>query len=124
MRVFGIVAICAALSGCVTTQEQIQADQQTRMETALTPWIGQSVASYVAVHGDPTTSVALNEHTTAFRWVMTGSSTGAVIPVMGTLMVVPPRQLQCMVAFQATTSAKTPQLKDFTITKYTWEGVC
>lgn len=105
-------------------QEQGAEEQQSRMADALHPWVGQSVASYAAEHGDPISSVALDDQSTAFRWVWSGQTNGAVVPMGGTMMVVPSRQLQCTVVFKATGRPKATALKDFTITGYKWEGAC
>jgi hypothetical protein len=53
------------LAACVTAQE-------SRMAEALKPWLGKSVASYVAIKGDPTSSVKLADRQNAFRRVLTG----------------------------------------------------
>lgn len=94
------------------------------MTGAMDKWIGQSVASYVGEFGNPTSSVKLDDQTSAFRWLYSGQGPGAVVPVMGTLMVVPPRQLQCTVVFKATSNVQNPELKDFTIKSYEWQGNC
>lgn len=98
--------------------------QREHMAAALDPFIGQSVASFVAERGDPTSSVKLAESESAFRWVMTGQGAGAVVPLSGSFVVVPPRQLVCTVTLTATTTAATPEFKDWIIKGYRWEGAC
>jgi len=121
-----LIAILAlvTLGGCTMDSQDASQAQQTRMSGALDGWVGQSVAAYVAEHGDPTSSVRLDNISSAFRWVILGSGAGAVVPVGQTMMVIPPRQLQCAVIFTGTTSVAKPDYKDFTITGYRWEGNC
>lgn len=113
-----LVTLIVCLAGCAA---QMQKD---KMSNALNPWLGETIASYVAAHGDPTSTVKLAEGKSAFRWVLTGQGAGGVVPVAGAMVVVPPRQLTCTVVFTATTSSKTPELKDWIINNSNWEGAC
>lgn len=96
------------------------------MADALDPYIGESVASYVADRGDPTSSVSLGDRKYAFRWVTSGEGAGAVVPIASSLVVVPPRQLTCTVTLMAATTsqATSPEFKDWIITGFRWEGGC
>ncbi len=102
------------------------AQQRDRMAQALDPYIDETVASYVADHGDPTSSVKLDDQTSAFRWVLSGTGAGALVPIAGSLVVVPPRQLVCTVTLTATKplGLANAEFKDWTITNYRWEGAC
>jgi hypothetical protein len=94
------------------------------MTGVLDPYIGGSIANYVADHGEPTSSVNLGNHETAFRWVITGQGAGGVVPIGSSLIVVPPRELVCTVSLTATTTAAVPEYKDWTVTGYKWQGAC
>jgi len=108
------------LGGCMSAQ------QSNRMAEALDPYIGQTVASYVAEKGDPASSVSLGERKYAFRWVFNVEGAGAVVPIASSLVVVPPRQLVCTVTLTAATTslATMPEFRDWIITGYRWEGAC
>jgi hypothetical protein len=56
--------------------------------------------------------------------VLTGQGAGAVVPMSGAMIVVPPRELVCTVTLRATTTAKAPELKDRIITGGSWQGSC
>ena len=113
-----LLVVALGVSGCAAQQ------QESRMTKALDRWIGQSVASFVAERGDPTSSVKLAERENAFRWVLTGQGAGGVVPIGDSMIIVPPRRLICTVTLTATTGAKNPELKDWIITKYSWQGAC
>ena len=76
---------CVALLGCASAAQQ----QTTKMETALTPWVGRSIGDYVAERGPPTTTIDLGDNKRAFQWQMTRQTPGAVVPLAGSLIVVP-----------------------------------
>ena len=86
--------------------------------------MGRSVAEFVADHGDPTSTVELSDHERAFRWVITGRGIGAVIPVGGSLVVAPPTQRLCTVSLRASTQSPNPELKDWIIQNWNWQGAC
>jgi hypothetical protein len=113
-----VIGCLPILSGCMTAQ------QHNRMAGALDQYIGQSVASYVADRGEPTSSVKLGDHESAFRWVITGQGAGAIVPIGTALVAVPPRQIVCSVSLTASTTAAVPEYKDWIITSYKWEGAC
>jgi hypothetical protein len=129
----------AALPGCNT--------QQSRMQSALDAYKGRSVAAFVADHGEPTSSVRLSDNESSFRWVITGSSVGAVIPMGGSLIVAPAGQRVCTVVLTASrrlqvlqrsyprlqaaipqdlliTNAPQTEYKDWTIVSWNWQGAC
>ena len=113
-----IFIIAVTLSGCAAQR------QQSRMKHALSAYIGTSVANFMAEHGTPTSSVELAPGRRAFRWVITGRGAGGIVPVAGSLVVVPPRDLVCTVTLTATTSAKVPAYWNWIITGYSWQGNC
>ncbi len=95
------------------------------MSNALNPWLGETIASYVAAHGDPTSTVKLAAGKSAFRWVLTGQGAGGDVPVAGATDVHPPRQLETWTAvFTATTSSKTPRIERLDNKQLELEGVC
>jgi hypothetical protein len=98
--------------------------QQQRMESSLNAYMGRSVAEFVADHGDPTSMVKLTDKESAFRWVITGRGVGAVIPMGTSLIVAPPTQRVCTVSLRATTQSPSPELKDWIIQSWNWQGAC
>lgn len=115
-RIFLIGVCVLLLADCNARQE--------RMQTALDAYVGRSVAEFVADHGDPTSSVKLSNTETAFRWVITGQGVGAVVPIGGSLIVAPPTQRVCTVTVRATTQTPNPELKDWIIQGWNWQGAC
>jgi hypothetical protein len=111
------LAAAALLGGCVTAQQQ-------QMKAALDPYVGQSVASFAALRGPPTSMVRTGDNEAAFRWVITGQGVGGIVPMGTSLVVVPAGPRVCTVALTATTAAKDPDLKDWTITNWQWQGAC
>lgn len=98
--------------------------QKQRMESSLNSYMGHSVAEFVADHGDPTSTVKLSDNESAFRWVIIGQGVGAVIPMGGALMVAPPTQRVCTVSLRATAQSPNPELKDWIIRGWNWQGAC
>jgi hypothetical protein len=115
-----IVTLCL-LSGCVADQQAIQA---TKMRDALTPYIGRSIADYVVDRGPPTTTVDLGGNKRAFQWQISGQTAGAVVPISGALIAVPPRQQTCMVSLVASARKQSPALSDWIIEDWRWNGAC
>lgn len=114
-----IFLTCSTLSGCATTGIPSQAVA----ESDLAAWIGKPVAAYAAINGAPTSSIAVDDKVTAFRWVTNGTSVGAVVPVGSNVIVAPPRTVECTVVFYAAPrSAGAKELRDFTITSYAADG--
>jgi hypothetical protein len=111
-----LLATSVVIVGCNT--------QQSRMESSLNAYLGRSVAVFVADHGDPTSTVKLSDNESAFRWVITGQGVGAVIPMGGSLIVAPPTQRVCTVSLRATTQSPSPELKDWIIQSWNWQGAC
>jgi hypothetical protein len=111
-----LLAAFAVLGGC--------SGQQQRMESSLNAYVGRSVAEFVADNGDPTSTVKLSDNESAFRWVITGRGVGAVIPMGGSLIVASPTQRVCTVSLRATTQSSNPELKDWIIQSWNWQGAC
>jgi len=110
------VAFVLALAGCN--------GQQQRMESSLNTYLGRSVAEFAADHGYPTSIVKLSDNERSFRWVITGQGVGAVIPVGGSLLVAPPTQRVCNVSVRAASQSPAPELKDWIIRSWNWQGAC
>ena len=115
-RILLFVASVVFLGGCNR--------QQQRMESSLNPYMGRSVAEFAADHGYPTSTVSLSDDESSFRWVITGQGVGAVIPVGGSLIVAPPTQRVCTVSLRAKTQSPQPELKDWIIQSWNWQGAC
>jgi hypothetical protein len=121
IQLFGCIVMFCLLSSCIADQQAIQA---TRMRDALTPYIGRSIADYVVDRGPPTTTVDLGGNKRAFRWQITGQTAGAVVPISGALIAVPPRQQTCMVSLVASAAKQSPALSDWIIEDWRWNGAC
>src|SRR5271156_6053278 len=90
------ISICVVLVGC--------ASQKTKMEGALNPWVGRSVADYVVERGPATTSIDLGGNKHVFQWQMTRLTPAAVVPLGGSLIAVPSQQESCMVSLVASSN--------------------
>jgi hypothetical protein len=112
------VVLAVALSSCVTTT------RQERMANALDEFVGESVASFVALHGEPTSFVKTGDNEAAFRWVITGPGVGGIVPIGNSLVVVPAGQRVCTIVLTAASKAKNPEYKDWAVTRWHWEGAC
>lgn len=107
----------ALLSGCITGQHE-------RMKNQLDPVVGDSIASFIALHGDPSTFVKTGDSQAAFRWVITGPGIGGVVPIGTSAIVVPAGQRACVVVLNASTKSATPEFKDWIIDSWQWQGAC
>ena len=118
IRAGAIIASSILLFGCA------EETQRNKMEAALSPWVGRSIADYVLSRGPPTNTVNLGPNKRGFQWVLTGVAPGGVAPIGGALITVPPRQQTCTVSFEAETRSANPALADWTITNWRWNGAC
>jgi hypothetical protein len=118
-RLLGISA-CFALAGCVSAAQQ----QATKMEAALNPWMGRSVADYVVQRGPPTNNIDLGANRRTFQWQMTRQTPAAIVPLSGTLIAVPSRQESCLVSLVAKSNTPAPTLSDWIIERWSWNGAC
>ena len=112
------------LSACLLFGGCAQQSQANKMEAALTPYVGRSIAEYVLDHGAPTTTLDMGTNKRAFQWQITGQSPGAIIPIGGSLVAVPPRQQTCMVSLIASTTKPSPLMSDWVIESWRWNGAC
>ena len=115
--------ISIILSACAPFQSQAPT-QQERMNIALSAWVGKSIAEHSAAKGNPTEIIKLNDTEAAFRWIITRQGPGGVMPIGGMMAVLPSQQLTCVVRFDAKTTKKQPELKDWIIMRHHWEGYC
>ena len=115
--------ISIMLSACAPTQSQVPT-QQERMNRVLSAWVGKSIAEHSASKGNPAEFIKLNDKEAAFRWIWTGQGPGGVMPIGRMMAVLPSQQLTCVVRFDAQTTKKQPELKDWIITRHYWEGYC
>ena len=115
-----MILACLALFGCVSAADQ----QNRKMDAALTPFVGKSVADFALAHGPPTNTIDMGLHKKGFQWVITGQTPGAVVPVGGTLVTVPSRQQTCRVSLVANSTKPSPALSDWIIESSQWNGDC
>ena len=114
-NILSLVIICGLfLGGC----------QHQRMTNSLDLYIGSSVAYFVADHGYPSSSVKLSDTESSFRWIITGQGIGAVVPLGNALVAIPPQQKVCTIDLRATSQSTWPELKDWTIRSWRWQGAC
>ena len=66
IRAGAIIASSILLFGCA------EETQRNKMEAALSPWVGRSIADYVLSRGPPTNTVNLGPDKRGFQWVLTG----------------------------------------------------
>jgi hypothetical protein len=114
-----IAGMAVGLVACATPESQ-----QARMKRLLDGAVGHSVAEYVAYKGYPTDSVDLSKTEKSFRWVMRATGNGAVVPIGGSFIVAPPRELVCTVILRAYSDAQNPTLADWKIMGWDWNGNC
>jgi hypothetical protein len=93
-----VLALCLALAGCASTTQQ----RQERMHTALTPYIGRTIADYAVDHGPPTNTVDLGPGKKGFQWLATQG---------------------CTVSIVAHATKPNPALSDWMIEHWRWQGV-
>jgi hypothetical protein len=94
------------------------------MDGALTPYVGRTVADFVLDRGPPTNTIDMGPNKRGFQWLVTAQTAGAVVPVSGMLVTVPPRQQSCSVSLIASTTKKSPALSDWIIESWRWNGEC
>lgn len=109
-------AIFCFLLGC--------ADQNQKMQSALDRYVGRSIADFALDRGPPTNTIDMGANKRGFQWQITGQSAGAVVPVSGMLVAVPPRLQTCIVSFAASTTKPSPALSDWIIESWRWNGAC
>jgi hypothetical protein len=115
---FAVMASAVAVGGCAA---QIQAK---KMDTALTPYVGKSIADYALDRGPPTNTIDMGGNKRGFQWVITGQSPAAVVPLNGALIAVPSHQQTCTVSLVASTTKPSPALSDWIIESWRWNGDC
>jgi hypothetical protein len=94
-----VTLLCFALAGCASAVQQ----RSERMHTSLTPYIGRTVADYALDHGPPTNTVDLGPSKKGFQWLTTKS---------------------CTVSIVAHATKPNPELSDWVIEHWRWQGVC
>jgi hypothetical protein len=95
-----------------------------KMQSALQPYVGRSIADFALDHGPPTNTIEMGGNERGFQWQITGQSAGAVVPVSGMLVAVPPQQRTCLVSFVASTTKPSPTLSDWIVESWRWNGAC
>jgi len=63
-------------------------------------------------------------HEFLFQWVITSQTPGAVVPLGGALVAVPPRQQTCMISLVASSNKPSPSMSDWIIESSQWNGAC
>lgn len=113
------------LAGCAQYQARAElAAQSQKMNSALAPYVGKSIADFVVNRGAPTSTIDLDHSHRMFSWTITGTRAGVVIPVGGIIVSRPPTEISCTVTFVAEGTTKNPSLRDWTILNYRWNGAC
>jgi len=111
---------CFALLGCASEAEQ----RQKNMDAALAPYLGKTVADYVLTRGPTTYTIDMGPSKRGFQWVITSQTPGAVVPLGGALVAVPPRQQTCMISLVASSNKPSPSMSDWIIESSQWNGAC
>ena len=93
-----ITLFCFTLAGCAAVQQRHE-----RMHTALTPYIGRTIADYVLDHGPPTNIVDLGSGKKGFQWLTTKTRTVSIV---------------------AHATKPDPALSDGVIEHWRWQGMC
>jgi hypothetical protein len=124
-----IIVFCAIsglwLLGCTAQEKaQMELQQKTKMESALTSYVGRSIADFMIDRGPSTSTIDLGDNKRAFQWKITGQTAGAVVPLSGMLVTVPPQQQTCTVSLIASTTKKSPAMSDWIIDSWRWNGEC
>jgi hypothetical protein len=114
------ISVCIVLLGCASAAEK----QTAKMEGALTPYVGRSIADYALDHGPPTSSIDMGGNRRGFQWQMTRQTPAAVVPLAGSLIAVPSRQESCMVSLVASSSKPDAALSEWIIENWRWNGAC
>ena len=115
MRAFlAVMASAVAVGGCAAQ----------KMEKALNPYIGKSIADYALDRGPPTNSIDMGGNKRGFQWVMTRQSPAALVPLSGALIAVPSHEQICSVSLVASTLKPSPALSDWIIESWRWNGDC
>jgi|SRR5580692_1987631 hypothetical protein len=111
------ISLALLLSGCLS-------DQSSTMKTALDFYLGRPITDHIVAKGPPTNTIVVSPNERLFQWVITRQGAGAVVPVSGILVAVPPRQESCMISLRATTQKTDPTLNDWIVNSYSWNGAC
>ena len=119
-----VTALSAVTSGCQSTHERQAQEQQLRMKATLAGWVNQPVSNYALNKGNPIETIKLSDTRTAFRWVFTHNSPGAIVPIYGSLVAIPSQKLACSISLIGEPNKKKPELKDFIVVDYSWNGYC
>jgi hypothetical protein len=115
------IGICVLSPGCVADHQA--ADQAARMDGALTPYVGRTIADYVLDRGPATNTIDMGANKRGFQWHLTEQTAGAVVPLSGMLVAVPPGQKSCTVALVASATKPSPALSDWVIESWR-NGAC
>jgi hypothetical protein len=115
------IGICLLLLSCVTDQAS---DQSSKMDGARTPYVGRIIADYVLDRGPATNTIDMGANKRGFQWQLTAQTPGAVVPISGMMVTVPPGQKSCTVSLVASTTKPSPALSDWIIESWRWNGAC
>ena len=74
-----IIVFCAisglGLLGCTAQEKaQMELQQKTKMESALTPYVGRSIADFMIDRGPSTSTIDLGDNKRAFQWKITAQT--------------------------------------------------
>lgn len=95
-----------------------------RMQTSLDQYVGRPISDVILDRGPPTSTFDMGPNKRAFQWALTGQTAGAVVPISGVLVTVPPRTQNCMVSFVASANKSGPTISDWMVESWRWNGAC
>jgi hypothetical protein len=98
--------------------------KQGRMEQALSRYVGRPVSEYILDRGPPTSTFEIGPGKKGFQWRIAGQTVGAVVPVSGMLVAVPPKEETCMVSLIASARKPFPAMSDWIVESWRWNGAC
>lgn len=120
MKRAAFMGLALLATGCASGLDR----QQSKMFDALSPFVGKTIADYELSKGQPENVIELGPNRRGFQWRFGGQSPGAVLPIGGAIVAVPPRQLECRVTLTASSSKANPNTYDWIIESYRWDGSC
>jgi hypothetical protein len=119
------IALCMLVGGCAEAQQQSEeAAQKAKMEAALKPYIGKTIADYVLDRGSNYSVIDIGKGKRGFQWVLTRQTPSVTVPVGGMAVTTPPQTQTCTVTMIASTTKATPALGDWVIENWRWNGAC
>jgi hypothetical protein len=101
-----------------------QAVQQAKMDAALRPYVGKTIADFALDRGSNYSVIDIGQGKRGFQWVWTRQTPSVSLPVAGTVVTSPSQTQSCTVTMIASTTKTTPALGDWVIESWRWNGAC